>query len=1089
MKKFKFVSMFLTFLLLMSCFTSSLAIEQDQTVQLLSQKHNSEEKIKVIIELFDESIIDHSVNQNLNSKEFIQSSQAKALRKKLVGTQKQVQEQISKQLNYAIEYKHNYTYTFNGFAAKIHALDLDKIKALPNVKDVYVDVKYERPTPDMTSATDITYAPLIWDLDYKGEGTVVAVIDTGIDPNHELMVLSDDSTATLTKDSIAAVLGELNAKEIKNNLTVDGVYQSAKMPYTFDYADSDTDATVGNSEHGVHVSGIIGANMANCPEQFNGVAPEAQIIGMKVFSDAEDGAYSSDIFAAVEDSVTLGVDVMNLSLGSPAGFTKYVGYKELDSARIYDNARKAGVIAMISAGNEDHIGAGGNYMGYPTTKNTDTALVGSPSSNYSATSVASMENTFQNSKYIYSASLDRRIVYADISEDNPDGQFPFIETLSGSTYEYVYCGIGEEEDFEGKNLDGKIALISRGAINFSDKVANAAIHGAIGAIVFNNRDEDRLVNMSGTETQSIPSCFIFMEDGIALFNAEVKEITVDNELIGLVPNKTAGQMSGFTSWGPNPDLSFKPEVTAPGGKIYSTISNNEYAVMSGTSMAAPHAAGGAALVKQYINEKFSNLKDTKKAELVENLIMSTSRVMLDPDYYQYSPRRQGSGLLNLYGAINTEAYLLNKKTGKAKVELKDKLGDEYKVTFDVINFSDETRNYELQGSALTEQPVGWPYSENEYVTFPNALIISSEMTYKGESINVVSDVSTSSAIITDGEATIEVKPNSKATITINVKLDSEYTDALSSIYSNGFFVEGFIELLALDEGEPNLSIPYMGYYGEWDAAPIVDSFLLYDGSSFYFNYNNYYYGGLMYSPSNGSILGIDFNGMTDYNYITITPNGDGKEDDITANIALLRNARNIAISIKDADNKLIKKLSSDDYYRKEAYDAIYDMISTTDFTDGGTWDGTDKKGNVVENGQYYYEIVANIDYKNSTPQTYQIPVFLDTAKPKMTSCFITNKEDRKLLNIVLEDNGTMGYVEFYNNVDELFYEDTEDIMTDNVKSFIIDVTNDENITIVCSDLGENILSQKLNIQYIEDNPLVGEISIDDTEPIRLISTK
>lgn len=67
-------------------------------------------------------------------------------------------------------------------------------------------------------------------------------------------------------------------------------------------------------------------------------------------------------------------------------------------------------------------------------------------------------------------------------------------------------------------------------------------------------------------------------------------------------------MSDFTSWGTSPDLRFKPEVTAPGGQIYSTVNDNRYESMSGTSMAAPHAAGGVALVVQYLKSKKVELK-------------------------------------------------------------------------------------------------------------------------------------------------------------------------------------------------------------------------------------------------------------------------------------------------------------------------------------------------------------------------------------------------------------------------------------------------------------------------------------------------
>ncbi len=98
------------------------------------------------------------------------------------------------------------------------------------------------------------------------------------------------------------------------------VYLSGKVPYVFDYADHDTDVNHhGGSDHGTHVAGIVAANPAD--GSVTGVAPQAQLMILKVFPDGSTGANSDDILAALEDCVTLGVDVVNLSLGSPAGFT------------------------------------------------------------------------------------------------------------------------------------------------------------------------------------------------------------------------------------------------------------------------------------------------------------------------------------------------------------------------------------------------------------------------------------------------------------------------------------------------------------------------------------------------------------------------------------------------------------------------------------------------------------------------------------------------------------------------------------------------------------------------------------------------
>ena len=140
-------------------------------------------------------------------------------------------------------------------------------------------------------------------------------------------------------------------------------------------------------------------------------------------------------------------------------------------------------------------------------------------------------------------------------------------------------------------------------------------------------------------------------------------------------NTSAGHLSTFTSWGVTPNLDFKPEITAPGGKIYSTLNNDKYGVMSGTSMAAPHVSGGSALVLQYVEETFPKLTGKDKVQRAKTLLMNTSATLKDPEgSTYYSPRRQGAGVMQLNSAIHTPVYVVHKGTDVGKVTLKDHEG-------------------------------------------------------------------------------------------------------------------------------------------------------------------------------------------------------------------------------------------------------------------------------------------------------------------------------------------------------------------------------------------------------------------------------
>ena len=79
-----------------------------------------------------------------------------------------------------------------------------------------------------------------------------------------------------------------------------------------------------------------------------------------------------------------------------------------------------------------------------------------------------------------------------------------------------------------------------------------------------------------------------------------KKLTAGEEYVGKFKDAYSGQMSDFSSWGVTPDLKLKPEITAPGGNIYSTIPGGKYSSLSGTSMASPHMAGAAAIMELYL---------------------------------------------------------------------------------------------------------------------------------------------------------------------------------------------------------------------------------------------------------------------------------------------------------------------------------------------------------------------------------------------------------------------------------------------------------------------------------------------------------
>ena len=126
-------------------------------------------------------------------------------------------------------------------------------------------------------------------------------------------------------------------------LTADDVYINEKVPFGYDYADNDPDVYSTHNNHGTHVSGVI----VGKDDVITGVAPNAQLVSMKIFSDVYDSAISSWILSALEDCVILGVDVINMSLGTACGFARESDEEIMNG--VYDKLREAGISVIVAA--------------------------------------------------------------------------------------------------------------------------------------------------------------------------------------------------------------------------------------------------------------------------------------------------------------------------------------------------------------------------------------------------------------------------------------------------------------------------------------------------------------------------------------------------------------------------------------------------------------------------------------------------------------------------------------------------------------------------------------------------------------------
>lgn len=1033
MKKLKLVSLILLLTMFLSNMNIILASDNSYNYSdnLIYDESQDDIEVSVIVELEQKPILDYEQAKKMGAKKFLPTNDAKNIWNEIIKNQENIKQEIINTVDENVSFKGSYTKTINGFAATVKKSDIEKIENILGVKRVYFDVIYDIPEvkissdeldPKMTTSKEIINLPIdLSDFPYKGEKTLVAIVDSGVDVNHELMQLSDVDNVKMVQEDLEDVIYQLNAFEYAKDagfeLSTSDLYKRPKFPFCFDYADVDTDAFARRSDHGVHVAGIVGANGTaakaknpdlNVKVLFDGVAREAQILGMKVFFDKRDGAAVSNTIAAIEDAIALGADAVNLSLGSTAGFTyqnQFDGYEE-----IFKKAREAGVIVAAAAGNEDRM-ALGEKEGYnlPYACNPDTASINSPGTKLNAITVASIENAIVCKKYILD-SEDNKIIYNDKTN--------FIEKFDNQNIEYVPCGIGLIEDFNDNDVEGKIALIERGDITFSEKVLNAEKNGAIGVVVYNSYSGgDELTGMK-LEGVNIPAIFIGNTDGERLKNASVKVLDISTKYEDFFDNRTAYEMSDFSSWGCSPDLKLKPEITAPGGNIYSTITNNRYESISGTSMACPHITGASALMQQYVNEtgRFGTLTYTEKVQAIEALMMSTAKVVKNKDNREYSPRIQGAGLIDMQASTNSEAYLINENSGKAKIELGEIKSNEFEMKFNIVNFGSNTLSYEINAAMFTDKVE----KDGEYSLLINDIsyFSDSSVIYNDKNINInntaisstSSAITTSGAISTTGSAIVTVNPGEEKNITISVKLDESEINDFYNDFENGFFIEGFIYLNPTEQSDrkEKLSIPYMGFYNDWSMPPIVDGFYGYDDDAEVFYGSGAYIYSLAYEDD-GSISGHYKIGKSfdkeiyNWDWIAVSPNGDNYQETVGAKVNFLRNAKYAFVYVLDDNKNIIKKISTsgDESYKRKSY--YYNGEPTSSMLNN--WDCRDSSNEIVPDGQYFYRIRTTIDYPGAKFQTVDIPVVVDTQKPSIISVDV----DSSNIKLTTKDNHYIEY--------------------------------------------------------------------------------
>ena len=914
-----------------------------------------------------------------------------------------------------LDVRYQFTYLTNAFSIATEFGKLTEIAQMDGVKSVYLMPVYTPCTtaaPNATSSGVMTGVPTVWEkLAYRGEGMKIAVIDTGLDMDHPSFAQHSDFATTdssLTVEKIDAVLEDLNAYALRGTITGKTLYRSAKVPYAFNYVDESLTADHSNDmqgDHGTHVAGIAAANDNTPGTDVVGMAPEAQIVVMKVFG-ANGGAYTDDIIAALEDAMTLGCDVANLSLGACAGFTSE--NEEIDA--IYDRIAEQEMVVCISAGNEgtsSYSNMWGTNMN--TTSNPDVAAVGSPGTYANVTTVASVDNAVVMTPYF--SVGEQKVFYMDPYEYQV--ALPDIIESFGDTFEYVIIdGLGEEADFydeEGNSLvEGKVAVIKRGETSFASKIFNAEYAGAVAALIWNNTEDDIFsfgmqISEDGQNYPWIPAALITVSDGQMMADQEEKVLTLSTKP-GERASAAGGQMSSFSSWGMAPDLTLEPDISGVGGNIYSCYDGGNYGLMSGTSMSCPQVAGVTALVKQYLKAEFPDADGKEIRAMAEALMMSNAEVVISADSgLEASPRQQGAGLVNAASAVTSGAYL-TVDGDKPKVSMGDSANGTFSFSFEIHNISDEVKIYTLDSSLLTEAVAGMQLSETEVEYFMYGV----EQALSGT--------------VSFDKQFVTVAPGKTATVKVSIALSEEDKQFFAAAYPNGGYVEGYIYLQSLDSD--SLNLPFLGFYGDWTEPPVFDTAYWYDNSFWGAapvngipEGNEYYHvmwtslGGtdwvLGFNPYTGAMLDETGKVIYDPANNSVSPNGDGIVDSLTEiYLSLMRNAKTLTFTYTNAETGEVLSEEVITNARKTMYQSNYGQIVPWIYSWYGTslYNFTDANGAYLANDtKVLLTISAKADYADGGEHVIQVPITVDTQAPEMMMDLHYTYEGNKL-TLMATDN-------------------------------------------------------------------------------------
>ena len=910
-----------------------------------------------------------------------------------------------------------YDNVLTGFALKAPAGALDAIRRAPGVRAAFLEREghvNDGATLDAEGGLEASQnggqdpanlsAQLMMRTDQvaqKGEGKVIAVIDTGVDTTHQAFTGALAGTPALTPQKVAALSSQLGEGKT-------GVYISQKFPFAYDYADGDNDASPregGSGFHGTHVAGIAAGNA----DKIIGTAPDAQVIVAKVTRSEDDALLDSALLASLDDMLILHPDVINLSLGWTAGMDN-----EADTvyATVYKKLQDAGITVNAAAGNAFSTGYGNNSgKGLPYASDPDSSVIDEPATYSSVVAVASVENALIRNAF----TVNGKDIGYQRSRGMNGEKVAYFSDLPAGTYEYVDAGFASEEDVAAlkekypDGLAGKIALVSRGKMTYQKKVENLYDLHPAGILVYNNVSVGSLIIMNLT-TQDMPAAFISQADGQAMLDAPEHTLSIAEGQV--LPQSSIYEASEFSSWGVSPDLRLKPEIAAPGGNVFSSIPNGAYEQTSGTSMATPQMAGISAIVLQRVQSDplFASMSARQQADVVQNLIMGTARPLTDAAQTTgalYSPRQQGAGLVDALAATTSSVYptvVGAPEQSRPKADLGDGTkGWHFDVT--LHNLSGVPATYELSSQALSEIVDGGFFTEHSSDWRGHGV----EITYSG------------AASASAEGATVTVPASGEATVGIDIAPGSEFASYVADNTPNGTFLDGFVRFASKTDGQPDLAVPYLGFYGDWGKAPIFDALASVGGAHTRASdiVNGQTGASLGYNPL---VKVADRTGDPNpQRYVISRSTASGAPKILEPRTGTLRSVHSLTSTYTNEAGETVFSVTNHQNWKSVYLTSTEENTWVEAYHESTAFDANAEKFAHMPDGAYTLRIAASNDGPSRAEQSISYDFRLDTTAPVISELSYSGKDEGFVVTFDVTDDSPLAAVDLHDPADGLWF--------------------------------------------------------------------